>query len=223
MNGLLQRELRRLVPAWLGCVLLPVPALVLSPSDEGVPWRFAGLSVGCAGLVAFAFQRYLKKQPATNSISPQLCWKQQTASVAMATLAAAVVFYLLALISGGTASLVVLFKAIYVAVLAVCIVPYLTLVTRHPFASVVFSIFLVFGLKLLGCLIVVLVYGWDASERGYTTTPWADPNLLVWLFWIFSAILAVSFYFLGAIKFRTITRPKIHDAAGRLSQSSSSL
>jgi hypothetical protein len=83
-----------------------------------------------------------------------------------------------------------------------CIVPYLTQVTQKPFAAVVFTVFLVGSMKLLGCVVVVLVYGWDASERGHTTMPWARPNLLVWLFWINTGVLSLCFYYLGGRRFR---------------------
>jgi hypothetical protein len=83
-----------------------------------------------------------------------------------------------------------------------CIVPYLTLITRKPFAAVVFTVFLVGCMKLLGCVVVVLDHGWDASERGYTTMPWTRPNLLVWVFWANTAVLSLVLYCLAARRFR---------------------
>jgi hypothetical protein len=54
-------------------------------------------------------------------------------------------------------------------------------------------------MKQFGCVVVVLVYGWDASERGYTTTPWTHPNLLVWFFWLSTSILSLFHYFLERV------------------------
>jgi hypothetical protein len=74
------------------------------------------------------------------------------------------------------------------------LVPYLTLVTRKPFAAVVFAVFLVGSMKLLGCAVVVLVRGWDADEHGHLTMPWARPNFLVWLFWANTGVLSLGCY-----------------------------
>jgi hypothetical protein len=69
-------------------------------------------------------------------------------------------------------------------------------------------------MKLLGCVVVVLVYGWDASERGYTTMPWTRPNLLVWLFWLNTGVLCLVCYYLGVGRFRNRTaHPGEPDAA----------
>ena len=118
----------------------------------------------------------------------------------------AVIFSMLCLTLNDPRDFVTVFKAVYVSILSICIVPYFTLVTRKPLVAVVFSIFLVFCMKLLGCAVVVLVYGWDASEHGHTTTPWTHPNLLVWLFWSFTTILSGLFCLFGARKFNALYR-----------------
>jgi hypothetical protein len=63
----------------------------------------------------------------------------------------------------------------------------------------------VFGMKLIGGLVVVLVYGWHADRHvpPYTDMPWTHPNLLVWLFWINTGALSLSLYFLGARRFQS--------------------
>jgi hypothetical protein len=194
MRQPLQTELRHLLPVWLFCVLLPLPAIIFSRSDDGIPWRFSLFSVGCASFVAYVFKRY------TRLPVSQQTWGKQMAIVGLALLAAVIVFSTLCLAMNGPRDLIVVFKAIYVSILALCIVPYLALVTRKLFTTVALSIFLVFCLKLLGCVVVVLVYGWDASEHDYTTTPWTHPNLLVWLFWSFTALLSSWFCVLSVKK-----------------------
>jgi len=100
--------------------------------------------------------------------------------------------------------------ALWALVPSLCLAPYLTLVTRSRLAAVVFTVFLVFCMKLLGCVVVVLVYGWNAAENGHTAMPWHHPDLLVWLFWGFTLALSLSFYFLGAKRFRLVTN-SIHE------------
>jgi hypothetical protein len=218
MKKPLLRELRQLFPAWLACVLLPLPAIILWRSDNGVPWRFSCFSVGCASLVAYAFWRDIKCQPSAESSQSDQIWSRRMATVGIALFSAVVVFSLLCLTLNDPRDFVTVFKAIYVSILSICIVPYFTLVTRKPFVAVLFSIFLVFCMKLLGCVVVVLVYGWDASERGFTTTPWTHPNLLVWLFWSFTALLSVLFYFGGARKFKMLVQPGVRDCVANSPQ-----
>jgi hypothetical protein len=120
-------------------------------------------------------------------------------------LAAWAVFSALHLVLNGRDDFVSVLQALSVLIPSCCIVPYLTRATSKPFAAVVFTVFLVACMKLLGCVVVVLVHGWDASERGHTTMPWAHPNLLVWLFWINTGVLSLVCYFLGVRRFRDET------------------
>jgi hypothetical protein len=101
------------------------------------------------------------------------------------------------------------FVALMSLVPALCTVPYLTLATRKPYAAVVFAVALVAALKLLGCVIVVLTYGWDASERGYTRMPWTDPNLLVWAFWGLTGVYSAVLYALGVQKYQSLRNDQI--------------
>ena len=130
----------------------------------------------------------------------------------------------------GSGGMISVFKAVYVSILAACVVPCLTLATRKPLAAVVFSIMLVFCMKLLGCLVVVLLHGWDADKLGYTTTPWTHPNLLVWFFWISTGLLSASLYVLGKRRFYAMyATPGTHengvdtDAAGALTRTIANL
>jgi hypothetical protein len=197
MKSAWKHELRNLLPAWVGCILLQLPAIILSRSDDGVPWRFACFSLGCAGLVAYAFRPGNNLTTASMTERVDQIWSARIAALGVALALAVVGFSFFSILFKNPFDYVVALKAVYVSALALCIVPCLTLVTKKPFAAVVFAIMLVFIMKCLGCIVVVLVYGWDASARGYTTTPWTQPNLLVWFFWISTVILALSCYFLG--------------------------
>ena len=73
--------------------------------------------------------------------------------------------------------------------------------TRKTFAAVVFGAALVGSMKLLGALVVVLIYGWDADEQGRLGMPWNDPDLLVWLFLSFTTALSLACYLAGRRKF----------------------
>jgi hypothetical protein len=84
---------------------------------------------------------------------------------------------------------------------AIGITPYFVLALRQRFAAVVFTVATVGCMKFVGALIVVLIYGWDADEQGRLGMPWHRPDLLVWLFWSFTAALSLTLFQLTARKF----------------------
>ena len=87
---------------------------------------------------------------------------------------------------------------------SLCIVPYFVLVTRKPFAAIVFTALLIGCMKFLGATVLVFIYGWDADKQGRTHMPWNHPDLLVWLFWGFSIAFSLALFFAGARRFRMI-------------------
>jgi len=218
------RGLRELLPVWLVCVALPMPAILFWHSVHGRSMALGCFFIGCASLVAFAFQREL---PRSNNASAadelenlSRDWREQMKVLLTALLAAFAVFSVLCLtLNNPPASeeqaiwwrspafnaprdLIAPMLAFMTLIPSLGLVPYLTLVTRSRFAAVVFSLFLVFCMKLLGAVVLVCVYGWYAAEQGRTTLPWNHPDLLVWLFWGITLMLSLSFYFLGARRFR---------------------
>jgi hypothetical protein len=202
MKNSLGRELRDLVPAWLGCVFLPLPAIVLWRSDDGRSLALLLFSAGCSGLVAYAFRHDIGRQFLDVSQHPEGIWRGRMMTVGSALFCAFVVFSLLCLTLNDAQDFVAVLLAFLVLIPSLCVVPFLTLVTRKPAAAVVFALFIVFCMKLLGGLVVVLVYGWDADRHGYTDMPWTHPNLLVWLFWLNTGVLSLSLYLLGARRFQ---------------------
>lgn len=122
-------------------------------------------------------------------------------SVAVALLAAFLLFSVLSLTLNDGRDFIAVFLAFTILVPSLCVVPFFTLATGKPVAAVVFALFSVAAMKLLGCVVVVLIYGWNADRYGYTDMPWAHPNLLVWLFWGFTGVLSLSCYLLGARAF----------------------
>jgi hypothetical protein len=94
---------------------------------------------------------------------------------------------------------VALFVGFQILIPSFCIVPYLTLTTRKPFAAVVFSAFLLGCMKGVAPAVVNLVYGWG---NGHHEIPWTAPNLMLSTFWIAAVILCIACYLLAAKKFR---------------------
>jgi len=154
--------------------------------------------IGCASLVANAFRQEIVEGVEQR---PKQIWRNRMQTLSLALIAAFGVFSLLLLLFSDTRDFVAVSLAFFMLIPSLCAVPHFTLLTRRRFAAVVFTLFSVFCMKLLGCVVVVLVYGWNADAHGYTDMPWAHPNLLVWLFGLFTAILSMSLYFLGERRF----------------------
>jgi hypothetical protein len=202
MKGSMSHEFRYLAPAWLGSVLLPWPALLLWRSDDGLALALGLFFVGAAGLVAYSFRRDAITPADGEFGHPQRMWRTRMVAVTAALLANWGVFSVIHFARNDRYDFASGLVALSALIPCCCIVPYLTQVTRKPVAAVVFTVFLVACMKLLGCVVVVLVHGWDASERGHTTMPWTAPNLLVWLFWVNTAVLSLGCYCLGVRRSR---------------------
>jgi hypothetical protein len=199
----MKKWLRHILPAWLGCILLPLPAIVLWRSNYGRTIALCLFFIGCANLVAYRFRQETGQETGGDVEHPTQVWRSRMRTLGMALVAAFAVFSLLLLALSDTRDFVAVALAFLILIPSLCVVPHFTLLTGRPFAAIVFTLFAVFCMKLLGCLVVVLVYGWHASAHDppYTDMPWTHPNLLVWLFWLFTAILSLSFYFLGERRF----------------------
>jgi hypothetical protein len=187
------RQLRDLLPAWFVCVLAPAPAILVAKSGSAALMYYF---VACAALVTYTFRHDVAAGP-PDSDSPPLTWRRRIISSAVALLAAWLVFATLCRQLPGQHAQVATWLSLLILAPCLGIVPYMVRVTRQPFAAVVFSITLVVLIKLAGCLIVVLVYGWDADEFGHTSMPWTRPNLLVWCFLIGTAVLSTVCFLLG--------------------------
>jgi hypothetical protein len=130
-------------------------------------------------------------------------WSRRLAPLTAALVLAATVFSVLCLVfrEGVEDPAVAPMLAFMAIVPALGITPYFVFTLRQRFAAVVFTVALVGGMKLLGCLVVVLIYGWDADEQGRLGLPWHRPDLLVWLFWSFTAALSATLFLLAARRF----------------------
>jgi hypothetical protein len=190
--------LRDVLPAWLATVLAPAPAILVSKDGAAALMYFF---VACAGLVAYSFRREASCDDITSQDGLGI-WHRRMSGTAAALLAAWFVFGGLCVTLPPPHHLVAAWLGLMLLVPCLCVVPYLVLVTRQPFAAVVFAITLVACVKLAGCAIVVAVYGWDADKYGHTSMPWMRPNLLVWCFLAGTGILSAVFYLLGAHRWR---------------------
>jgi hypothetical protein len=213
MNKSLQRELRYLLPAWIICVLLPLPMILFWHSSKGRSYGLMCFSLGCAILAAYSFCRDIRPQAgsAAPAKSEPQTWRERILPLSLALFAAFLAFSMFSLIVNDRGDFVTPMLALLVLVPALGIVPYMVLATRSSLAGVLFSMILVGSLKTpIGAMIVHTCFPSHFEQRIDTDgslimpTPWTHPNLLVWFFYTSVAGLSLLFYFLGARKFRAI-------------------
>jgi len=189
----LYHQLFALRAPWLACIVLPLPPMLFWRSHQGrcvALWAFCAC---CFSLVAYAFT------PRAISKRPVWPWQLRIAVLTLALSLAWIVFSLLWIVLVDPRDLVALFVGFQILIPSLCIVPYLTLMTRKLFPAVVFSACLLGGAKGIAGIVVNLVYGWG---NGHHEIPWTAPNLMLSTFWIAAAILCLSCYFLGAKAFQ---------------------
>ena len=209
MNQSLRQELQYLFPAWLATVVVPLLMVLFLQS----PWaRSSALMcflLGCVITVAYSFRRDVERPnapaDANKVMEPRATWADRMQPLAIALFGAAALFSAICWLfrQGVEDPLVAPMLATMAVVPALCITPYLTLISQRPWAATVLTVFLVGCMKFAGAIVVVLIYGWDADKQGRLGMPWHQPDLLVWLFWIFNAVVSAAFYVLGMRTFQT--------------------
>lgn len=122
-------------------------------------------------------------------------------AVGAALVSSAIVFSLLWLGLADRRDFVTPFIAFQAIIPSLCVVPYVSLSTRKPVASVILSVFLVGCMKMVAGIVVNL-YFLDPWHNGDHELPWTNPNLMLWSFWVATASLSVLLLFLGARKYR---------------------
>lgn len=213
MNKSLGGELRYLFPAWVLCVLLPMPLFVFRHWSAARSYELLCFALGCAILAAYSFRRDIKppgQWPGASDAEAQT-WRERTLPLGLALLGASAMFSLLSLAINNAHDFVAPMLAFMVIIPALGIVPYMVLATRRSLGGILFSMILVGSLKSpIGALIVHtffrshFVQATDADGTLIMPTPWAHPNMLVWWLYMSTAAFSLLFYFLGAKKFRTI-------------------
>jgi hypothetical protein len=205
-------ELGEMLPTWAVVVLLPAPVATFWHDGSGRDIAYGYLFLGCAILAAERFG-CTARQGIPGGVP---LWRVKMTALGLAVVGAVGVFtaFVWAMI-GRPDALVPLFAALAV-VPALCCVPFLAVVTGRPYAAVLFAALLLAAVKLAGCVVAVLVYGWNAQEEGHLTLPWERPNLLVWLCLAGAMVLSAVLYPLGRRAFLTHTMPNPvpHPAGG---------
>jgi hypothetical protein len=208
-RSITSRQIRDLALISGGFLAATFPFLLLwrTPMARGYALMifFLGLTIAAANYVGRAVELAGDRAADGRSGSGR-SWLQTIAPLTAALVLAAAVFSALCwLLSEGVEDPPIAPMLAFMSLVpAIGITPYFVFALRRRFAAVVFAVTLVGAMKLIGCLIVVLIYGWDADEQGRLGLPWHRPDLLVWLFWSLTTMLSVTLYVLAAGRYRTV-------------------
>jgi hypothetical protein len=190
---MMKTELQVILPAWFACMLIPLPAIAFWRFLGGEPVAHFCFFICCMSLVASRFRLKVISQKPSHS------WHVKMLAVGAALISSSIVFSLLWLGLADAQDFVTPFIAFQALIPSFCIVPYVTLITRKPAAAVILSAFLVGCMKMVAGIVVNLRYGWD---YGHHELPWTEPNLMLWAFWVATAILSLLLLFLGVNRYR---------------------
>lgn len=192
-------------PVWLLWLLLPLPTVLFWHSQNG---RFLALCcffVSCVSFVVFAFHKGFVRLSTQRTSAERKhtteVWRYRISFLWTVLLFQWGVFSVLCLAFNDSRDFIAPVLALLSLIPALCIAPYITLATQKPFASVVFTLFLVGCMKLVAGSVTVLVYGWEASAHGHTVLAWTQPNLIVCSLIVATTVLSASFYILGRRRF----------------------
>ena len=199
MRASLRQEFVALLPAWYLCAAAPLVPLILLPSDWRQPLAVLTFFASSVSLAAYAFRA---------NAEPPSGWANAGAKRLVALTVASLmtwgIFAAVCLGCSNASDWTRPVQALASLLPALCVTPYLSLVTRKPVAAVVFTLALVGCTKLVAGAATCLVYGWDAAEQGRTTMPWENPDFLLWVFWAANLALATVGFTLGVRRFRAL-------------------
>jgi hypothetical protein len=204
----IRSELRDLLPTWAVVVLLPVPMATFWHEGPARDFAYSYLFIGCAILAAERFGRTARQ----GSAGDVPLWRAKMTALGLAMATGAAVFTAFAWAIIGRMDPLVPLLATFAVLPALGCVPFLAIVTGRPYAAVLFASLLLTAVKLAGCVVAVLVYGWNAQAEGQLALPWERPNLLVWLCVFGTIALSAVLYPLGRRAFLkgTTLNPALH-------------
>src|SRR5262245_23308635 len=98
----MEKSLRHILPAWLGCISLPLPAILLWRSNYGRTIALCLFFIGCANLVSSVFRKESRREIAGGVEYPKMVWRSRMLTLSMALFTAFGIFSLLLLVLSDT-------------------------------------------------------------------------------------------------------------------------
>lgn len=178
--------LRSMLGMWAVAAFLPLPILAVTDPATSAELSCLYLGVINAWLVTEFYRAW--GQPA----SARAWWARMLAIITAVSVNVAL-FIGFGLAAGVQTHFPFPLLAGLAALPAVGIMPWmLRRVAQHPYAAIIFSGFLVFACKLIGCVVARIVYGPDFMAQGYIAADWRTAKLMLTVLWTLSTGLSLG-------------------------------
>jgi hypothetical protein len=179
------RILRHLIFPWAFAALLPLPMLLaLSPTKHAdVKCLYFGLASGWLATEVFRW----------NGLPASRCeWYNKLAAFLVALAANVSLFVVLGTSVGIQSNIPFAWMAIFAAVPAIGMAPWLSKRMEQQYAAIFAGATLVAAAKLLACVVARFVYGPNYIEQGYVAANWHTAKLMISLFWTFTIVSSLG-------------------------------
>ncbi len=171
---------------WAVAAFLPLPILVVSDPATSAEISCLYLGVINAWLVTEFHRAWGRRESAT-------AWRARMVAISMAVSVNVALFIGFGLAAGVQTHFPFPLMAVLSALPAVGVMPWmLRRVSPHPYAAIVFSGFLIFTCKLIGCIVARIVYGPDCMAQGYVAADWRTAKLMITVLWTLSTVLSLG-------------------------------
>jgi hypothetical protein len=187
------RILRQLIFPWAFAALLPLPMLLaISPTKHAdVKCLYLGLASGWLATEVFR----LNGLPAS-----RFEWFNKLAALLIAIAVNVSLFVVLGLSVGIQSNIPFAWMAVFAAVPAIGMAPWLSQRIEQQFAAIFAGATMVAVAKLSACVVARFVYGLHYIEQGYVAANWHTAKLMISLFWTFTIVSSLGMLWLS---FRT--------------------
>lgn len=171
---------------WAVAAILPLPILVATDPAHSAEVSCLYLGVINAWLVTEFHRSWGLPGSATS-------WRARMLVIITAISVNVALFVGFGLAAGVQTHFPFPLMAVLSALPALGVMPWmLRRVSQHPYAAIIFSGFLIFACKLVGCVVARIVYGPDYIAQGYVAADWRTAKLMITLLWSFSTLLSLG-------------------------------
>jgi hypothetical protein len=179
--------------SWLTIVaagFLPLPALLATDRSEIASLY---LGVGCGWLSTEMIR--LGGIPRSRR-----SWRAMALAVMTAVISNAALFISLGIAVNVQSNLPFPIMAVFSAIPAIGLVPWLMIRLEEQYAALILSAFIVGAAKIGGCLAARIVYGPNFIADGYVSGDWTRAKLMISVFWILTSTISLGLLLVGFLR-----------------------
>jgi hypothetical protein len=177
--------LRQQLFPWAFAALLPLPILLATSPTKHTDVKCLYLGLASAWFATEVFR-------SDNAPQTRSTWRDKVFAVLIALVINVSLFIVLGLSAGVQSGIPFPLMAVFVAVPAIGIVPWLSQRIQQQYAIIILGATMVACAKLLACVVARLVYGPNYVEQGYVAADWQTAKLMISFFWALTVALSAG-------------------------------